>query len=123
VLLFVLQKLFRIFFSSPVNPCVCLQIVIKKKTGNTLFDVCSSCRAPVLSAMVLSLRTSSYANPIPLITQLSLLQTSKRKNTDCCHNLKTDITYRPLNNNDQVVVSEFFRLEKPMFLPLKRLNP
>ncbi len=36
----------------------------------------------VLSAMASSLRASSYAQPIPLITSLSLLQTSKRKNSE-----------------------------------------
>ena len=47
---------------------VCLQIVISKKTIKTLSDVCSSFRAFVMSAMALSVRASSPANPISLIT-------------------------------------------------------
>ena len=45
-----------------------MQIVIKKKTEKTLFDVCSSCRAPVIRAIALSLRASSSAKAITLIT-------------------------------------------------------
>ena len=43
-----------------------MQIVIKKKTEKTLFDVCSSCRAPVIRAIALSLRASSYDQTIAL---------------------------------------------------------
>ena len=38
-------------------------------------------RAIVLSGLGVSLRTSSYAMPIPLITITVLLQTTKRKNS------------------------------------------
>ncbi len=38
------------------------------KTLKTLFDVCSSFRAHLLSAMLLSLRASSYAQDITPIT-------------------------------------------------------
>jgi hypothetical protein len=53
--------------------------VLLKKTGKTLFDVCSSFRAHVLSAMPLALRTSSYAKAIPLITQLRYYKHQKEK--------------------------------------------
>jgi hypothetical protein len=36
-----------------------IMIIIEKKTGKTLLDVWSSCRALVLNAIPLSLRTSS----------------------------------------------------------------
>jgi hypothetical protein len=36
-----------------------IMIIIEKKTGKTLLDVWSSCRALVLNAMPLPLRTSS----------------------------------------------------------------
>ena len=52
---------------------------IEKKI-KTLFDVYGSSRAFATSAMGPSLRASSYALPIPLVTSLSLLQTSKSKN-------------------------------------------
>ena len=66
------------FSGSPVNTCVRLQIVIEEKTGKTLFDVYGSSRAFATSAMGPSLRASSHALPIPLVTSLSLLQTSKK---------------------------------------------
>jgi hypothetical protein len=79
----------------PANPCVCLLIVIKK-TGNTLFDVCSSCRASVLSGMVLVFKNKFLCQPHTTYHITSLLQTSKRKNIDCCHNLKNNDYSYPL---------------------------
>jgi hypothetical protein len=67
---------------NPVSDC-------KQKPERTLFDVCSSCRAIVISALSWSQRTRSYAQGITLITELSFFQTTKSKNLDCYHNLKT----------------------------------
>ena len=53
----------------------------RKKTEITLFDVCSSCRALVISGMDLALRASSYAHSMPLIAITALLQASKSKNS------------------------------------------
>ena len=63
----------------------------QKKTEITLFDVCSSCRALVISGMDLALRASSYAHSMPLIAITALLQASKRKNIglESLNNIKT----------------------------------
>ena len=93
-------------------------LIIEKKQKRTLSDVCGSFGALdlwsnfltfgkvqtsltlpllnrnfVLSAMASSLRASSYAQPIPLITSLSLLQTSKRKKSENREQKKNSFLY------------------------------
>ena len=49
------------------------------KTERTLFDVCSSCRALVISGMDLALRASSYAHSMPLIAITSVITSIEKK--------------------------------------------
>ena len=51
----------------------------RKKTEITLFDVCSSCRALVISGMDLALRASSYAHSMPLIAITTVITSIEKQ--------------------------------------------
>ena len=56
----------------------------QKKTEITLFDVCSSCRALVISGMDLALRASSYAHSMPLIAITTVITSIEKQKQRLC---------------------------------------